>query len=75
MILFLFKGKAHSSKQTIKDNKCSSPGRAPEDSSQRVYLYEGLLGENFLEVLGLSGSYLSDVIPNVECSKIINSCK
>ncbi|KAL8169608.1 UNVERIFIED_CONTAM: hypothetical protein K2H54_053510 [Gekko kuhli] len=38
-------GKSHSSKQTIKDNKCSSPGRAPEDSSQRVYLYEGLLGK------------------------------
>nr|XP_056707341.1 MAP kinase-activating death domain protein isoform X18 [Euleptes europaea] len=38
-------GKSHSSKQTIKDNKCSSPGRALEDSSQRVYLYEGLLGK------------------------------
>ncbi|XP_015281894.1 PREDICTED: MAP kinase-activating death domain protein isoform X2 [Gekko japonicus] len=38
-------GKSHSSKQTIKDNKCSSPGRAPEDSGQRVYLYEGLLGK------------------------------
>ncbi|XP_054827880.1 MAP kinase-activating death domain protein [Eublepharis macularius] len=38
-------GKSHSLKQTIKDNKCSSPGRAPEDSSQRVYLYEGLLGK------------------------------
>ncbi|XP_060117663.1 MAP kinase-activating death domain protein isoform X43 [Heteronotia binoei] len=38
-------GKSHSPKQTIKDNKCSSPGRAPEDSSQRVYLYEGLLGK------------------------------
>nr|XP_056707340.1 MAP kinase-activating death domain protein isoform X17 [Euleptes europaea] len=39
-------GKSHSSKQTIKDNKCSSPGRALEDSSQRVYLYEGLLGRD-----------------------------
>ncbi|XP_060117628.1 MAP kinase-activating death domain protein isoform X9 [Heteronotia binoei] len=39
-------GKSHSPKQTIKDNKCSSPGRAPEDSSQRVYLYEGLLGRD-----------------------------
>ncbi|XP_066489504.1 MAP kinase-activating death domain protein isoform X4 [Tiliqua scincoides] len=39
-------GKSHSLKQTIKDNKCSSPGRAPEDASQRVYLYEGLLGRD-----------------------------
>lgn len=38
-------GKSHSLKQAIKDNKCSSPVRAPEDASQRVYLYEGLLGK------------------------------
>ncbi|XP_077784540.1 MAP kinase-activating death domain protein isoform X32 [Podarcis muralis] len=38
-------GKSHSLKQTMKDNKCSSPGRAPEDASLRVYLYEGLLGK------------------------------
>uniref|UniRef100_A0A8D0GAB8 MAP kinase-activating death domain protein n=1 Tax=Sphenodon punctatus TaxID=8508 RepID=A0A8D0GAB8_SPHPU len=38
-------GKSQSLKQSIKDNKCSSPGRAPEDVSQRVYLYEGLLGK------------------------------
>ncbi|XP_048339853.1 MAP kinase-activating death domain protein isoform X44 [Sphaerodactylus townsendi] len=38
-------GKSHSSKQTMKDNKCSSPGKVLEDSSQRVYLYEGLLGK------------------------------
>ncbi|KAJ6667172.1 hypothetical protein lerEdw1_017150 [Lerista edwardsae] len=38
-------GKSHSLKQTIKDNKISSPGKAPEDASQRVYLYEGLLGK------------------------------
>ncbi|XP_048339819.1 MAP kinase-activating death domain protein isoform X13 [Sphaerodactylus townsendi] len=39
-------GKSHSSKQTMKDNKCSSPGKVLEDSSQRVYLYEGLLGRD-----------------------------
>ncbi|XP_033004104.1 MAP kinase-activating death domain protein isoform X19 [Lacerta agilis] len=39
-------GKSHSLKQTMKDNKCSSPGRAPEDASLRVYLYEGLLGRD-----------------------------
>ncbi|XP_053143576.1 MAP kinase-activating death domain protein isoform X15 [Hemicordylus capensis] len=39
-------GKSHSLKPTIKDSKCSSPGRAPEDASQRVYLYEGLLGRD-----------------------------
>ncbi|XP_062973590.1 MAP kinase-activating death domain protein isoform X9 [Elgaria multicarinata webbii] len=37
-------GKSHSLKQTVKDSKCSSPGRALEDAS-RVYLYEGLLGK------------------------------
>uniref|UniRef100_A0A8C6X998 MAP kinase-activating death domain protein n=1 Tax=Naja naja TaxID=35670 RepID=A0A8C6X998_NAJNA len=38
-------GKSHSMKKAIKDNKCSSPGRVPEDASQRVYLFEGLLGK------------------------------
>ncbi|XP_062973586.1 MAP kinase-activating death domain protein isoform X6 [Elgaria multicarinata webbii] len=38
-------GKSHSLKQTVKDSKCSSPGRALEDAS-RVYLYEGLLGRD-----------------------------
>ncbi|XP_061466963.1 MAP kinase-activating death domain protein isoform X21 [Rhineura floridana] len=38
-------GKSHHLKQTMKDAKCSSPGRAPEDASLRVYLYEGLLGK------------------------------
>uniref|UniRef100_A0A8D2LYW4 MAP kinase-activating death domain protein n=1 Tax=Varanus komodoensis TaxID=61221 RepID=A0A8D2LYW4_VARKO len=37
-------GKSPSLKQTVKDNKCSSPGRTFEDTS-RVYLYEGLLGK------------------------------
>nr|XP_060619216.1 MAP kinase-activating death domain protein isoform X10 [Anolis sagrei ordinatus] len=39
-------GKSHSLKQTIKDNKPSSLARAAEDSSQRVYLCEGLLGRD-----------------------------
>ncbi|XP_061466944.1 MAP kinase-activating death domain protein isoform X2 [Rhineura floridana] len=39
-------GKSHHLKQTMKDAKCSSPGRAPEDASLRVYLYEGLLGRD-----------------------------
>ncbi|XP_025024551.1 MAP kinase-activating death domain protein isoform X17 [Python bivittatus] len=38
-------GKSHSLKKAIKDNKCNSPGRVPEDASQRVYLFEGLLGK------------------------------
>ncbi|XP_032083055.1 MAP kinase-activating death domain protein isoform X2 [Thamnophis elegans] len=38
-------GKSHSMKKEIKDNKCSSPARVPEDASQRVYLFEGLLGK------------------------------
>ncbi|XP_039213678.1 MAP kinase-activating death domain protein isoform X25 [Crotalus tigris] len=38
-------GKSQSMKKAIKDNKCSSPGRVPEDASQRVYLFEGLLGK------------------------------
>ncbi|XP_062824042.1 MAP kinase-activating death domain protein isoform X16 [Anolis carolinensis] len=39
-------GKSHNLKQTIKDNKPSSLARAAEDSSQRVYLCEGLLGRD-----------------------------
>ncbi|XP_039213565.1 MAP kinase-activating death domain protein isoform X12 [Crotalus tigris] len=39
-------GKSQSMKKAIKDNKCSSPGRVPEDASQRVYLFEGLLGRD-----------------------------
>ncbi|XP_025024537.1 MAP kinase-activating death domain protein isoform X3 [Python bivittatus] len=39
-------GKSHSLKKAIKDNKCNSPGRVPEDASQRVYLFEGLLGRD-----------------------------
>uniref|UniRef100_A0A2D4EVI3 MAP kinase-activating death domain protein n=6 Tax=Micrurus TaxID=8634 RepID=A0A2D4EVI3_MICCO len=35
-------GKSHSMKKAV---KCSSPGRVPEDASQRVYLFEGLLGK------------------------------
>ncbi|XP_063145796.1 MAP kinase-activating death domain protein isoform X17 [Candoia aspera] len=38
-------GKSHSLKKAMKDNKCSSPGRVPVDASQRVYLFEGLLGK------------------------------
>ncbi|XP_026563851.1 MAP kinase-activating death domain protein isoform X6 [Pseudonaja textilis] len=38
-------GKSQSMKKAIKDNKCSRPGRVPEDASQRVYLFEGLLGK------------------------------
>ncbi|XP_071600980.1 MAP kinase-activating death domain protein isoform X16 [Heliangelus exortis] len=37
--------KSHNLKQSVKDNKGSVPGRAPEDGNQRVYLYEGLLGK------------------------------
>ncbi|XP_012580793.1 PREDICTED: MAP kinase-activating death domain protein isoform X11 [Condylura cristata] len=39
-------GKAHSLKPSIKDRLVSSPIRASEDVSQRVYLYEGLLGRD-----------------------------
>ncbi|XP_063145782.1 MAP kinase-activating death domain protein isoform X4 [Candoia aspera] len=39
-------GKSHSLKKAMKDNKCSSPGRVPVDASQRVYLFEGLLGRD-----------------------------
>ncbi|NWI98497.1 MADD protein, partial [Crypturellus undulatus] len=38
--------KSHNLKQSVKDNKGSSPGRGPEDGNQRVYLYEGLLGRD-----------------------------
>ncbi|XP_071600988.1 MAP kinase-activating death domain protein isoform X24 [Heliangelus exortis] len=38
--------KSHNLKQSVKDNKGSVPGRAPEDGNQRVYLYEGLLGRD-----------------------------
>ncbi|XP_061199473.1 MAP kinase-activating death domain protein isoform X23 [Neopsephotus bourkii] len=37
--------KSHNVKQSVKDSKGSTPGRAPEDGNQRVYLYEGLLGK------------------------------
>ncbi|XP_026705616.1 MAP kinase-activating death domain protein isoform X22 [Athene cunicularia] len=37
--------KSHNLKQSVKDSKGSTPGRAPEDGNQRVYLYEGLLGK------------------------------
>ncbi|XP_038620096.1 MAP kinase-activating death domain protein isoform X5 [Tachyglossus aculeatus] len=39
-------GKAHNLKPSAKEKPVSSPGRAPEDVSQRVYLYEGLLGRD-----------------------------
>ncbi|XP_019332440.1 MAP kinase-activating death domain protein isoform X22 [Alligator mississippiensis] len=38
-------GKSQSLKPNLKDKRGSTPGRAPEDASQRVYLYEGLLGK------------------------------
>ncbi|XP_061318118.1 MAP kinase-activating death domain protein isoform X18 [Pezoporus flaviventris] len=38
--------KSHNMKQSVKDSKGSTPGRAPEDGNQRVYLYEGLLGRD-----------------------------
>nr|XP_033784548.1 MAP kinase-activating death domain protein isoform X7 [Geotrypetes seraphini] len=38
-------GKPHSLKPVMKDPKASSPGHSPEDLSQRVYLFEGLLGK------------------------------
>uniref|UniRef100_A0A8C8RAT8 MAP kinase-activating death domain protein n=1 Tax=Pelusios castaneus TaxID=367368 RepID=A0A8C8RAT8_9SAUR len=37
--------KSHNLKHSVKDLKASSPGRVLEDVSQRVYLYEGLLGK------------------------------
>ncbi|XP_059578834.1 MAP kinase-activating death domain protein isoform X17 [Alligator mississippiensis] len=39
-------GKSQSLKPNLKDKRGSTPGRAPEDASQRVYLYEGLLGRD-----------------------------
>ncbi|NXC41494.1 MADD protein, partial [Penelope pileata] len=38
--------KSHNLKQSVKDNKGSTPGKGPEDGNQRVYLYEGLLGRD-----------------------------
>ncbi|XP_068844306.1 MAP kinase-activating death domain protein isoform X30 [Capricornis sumatraensis] len=38
-------GKAHSLKPSVKEKLVGSPGRSSEDVSQRVYLYEGLLGK------------------------------
>ncbi|XP_039391056.1 MAP kinase-activating death domain protein isoform X13 [Mauremys reevesii] len=39
-------GKSQSLKHSVKDIQGSSPGRALEDVSLRVYLYEGLLGRD-----------------------------
>ncbi|XP_019407099.1 PREDICTED: MAP kinase-activating death domain protein isoform X6 [Crocodylus porosus] len=39
-------GKSQSLKPNLKDKRGSMPGRAPEGASQRVYLYEGLLGRD-----------------------------
>ncbi|XP_062949062.1 MAP kinase-activating death domain protein isoform X7 [Cynocephalus volans] len=39
-------GKAHSLKPSVKEKLAGSPVRSPEDVSQRVYLYEGLLGRD-----------------------------
>ncbi|XP_054442976.1 MAP kinase-activating death domain protein isoform X11 [Pteronotus mesoamericanus] len=39
-------GKAHSLKPSVKEKLVGSPVRCPEDVSQRVYLYEGLLGRD-----------------------------
>ncbi|XP_006865145.1 PREDICTED: MAP kinase-activating death domain protein isoform X7 [Chrysochloris asiatica] len=39
-------GKAHSLKPSVKEKLVSSPIRSSEDVSQRVYLYEGLLGRD-----------------------------
>ncbi|XP_070085549.1 MAP kinase-activating death domain protein isoform X17 [Equus caballus] len=38
-------GKAHSLKPSVKEKLVGSPVRSAEDVSQRVYLYEGLLGK------------------------------
>uniref|UniRef100_A0A8D1S1X8 MAP kinase-activating death domain protein n=2 Tax=Sus scrofa TaxID=9823 RepID=A0A8D1S1X8_PIG len=38
-------GKAHSLKPSVKEKLMGSPVRSSEDVSQRVYLYEGLLGK------------------------------
>uniref|UniRef100_A0A2K5LE97 MAP kinase-activating death domain protein n=1 Tax=Cercocebus atys TaxID=9531 RepID=A0A2K5LE97_CERAT len=39
-------GKAHSLKPSVKEKLAGSPIRTSEDVSQRVYLYEGLLGRD-----------------------------
>ncbi|XP_069410220.1 MAP kinase-activating death domain protein isoform X22 [Ovis canadensis] len=39
-------GKAHSLKPSVKEKLVGSPVRSSEDVSQRVYLYEGLLGRD-----------------------------
>uniref|UniRef100_A0A8D0VWN5 MAP kinase-activating death domain protein n=1 Tax=Sus scrofa TaxID=9823 RepID=A0A8D0VWN5_PIG len=39
-------GKAHSLKPSVKEKLMGSPVRSSEDVSQRVYLYEGLLGRD-----------------------------
>uniref|UniRef100_A0A8C5XJD4 MAP kinase-activating death domain protein n=1 Tax=Microcebus murinus TaxID=30608 RepID=A0A8C5XJD4_MICMU len=39
-------GKAHSLKPSVKEKLAGSPIRSSEDVSQRVYLYEGLLGRD-----------------------------
>ncbi|XP_045681635.1 MAP kinase-activating death domain protein isoform X9 [Phyllostomus hastatus] len=39
-------GKAHSLKPSVKEKLAGSPVRSCEDVSQRVYLYEGLLGRD-----------------------------
>ncbi|KAF6104622.1 MAP kinase activating death domain [Phyllostomus discolor] len=39
-------GKAHSLKPSVKEKLAGSPVRSSEDVSQRVYLYEGLLGRD-----------------------------
>ncbi|KAJ1075028.1 hypothetical protein K5549_006390 [Capra hircus] len=39
-------GKAHSLKPSVKEKLLGSPVRSSEDVSQRVYLYEGLLGRD-----------------------------
>ncbi|XP_060032424.1 MAP kinase-activating death domain protein isoform X17 [Erinaceus europaeus] len=39
-------GKAHSLKPSVREKLVGSPVRSSEDTSQRVYLYEGLLGRD-----------------------------
>jgi len=39
-------GKAHNLKPSVKEKLVGSPVRSSEDVSQRVYLYEGLLGRD-----------------------------
>ncbi|XP_042315709.1 MAP kinase-activating death domain protein [Sceloporus undulatus] len=60
-------GKSHSLKQTIKD-KNSSLARTIEDSSQRVYLCEGLLGKRYL----IKSSSFSSTPRSLQvCSKFV----